>query len=163
MVLFVAGDDPLIAIGVARNGGVHRRQIEAGSFSGAGLNVHVPPSSIGGIFRGYTIAVGEKHFSTHPTRGPLWGDSFNLYSKGAVYPYTAIDPNMVWQLSTDFDACSGKVNSNYCKYGWSAAHGAGNMNFLFGDGSVKSIPKTIDLNILAALSTIAGGEVIPNY
>jgi prepilin-type N-terminal cleavage/methylation domain-containing protein len=72
-----------------------------------------------------TIMVGEKHFTTHPTRGPFWGASFNLYSKGAVYPYAALNPNMTWQLSTDYDACASKLNSNYCKYGWASLHGAG--------------------------------------
>ncbi|HMP80636.1 MAG TPA: DUF1559 domain-containing protein [Pirellulaceae bacterium] len=33
-------------------------------------------------------------------------------------------------------------------------------NVLFGDGSVRFIPVTIDLNIWAGLSTIAGGEVV---
>jgi prepilin-type N-terminal cleavage/methylation domain-containing protein len=111
-----------------------------------------------------TLLVGEKHFSTHPTRGPLWGDSFNLYSKGAVYPYTALNPNMPWQLSPDFDACSNKMNSNYCKYGWASLHSGGQIQFVFGDGSVKGLAKDIDLNVLAALSTVAGGEVISsNY
>jgi prepilin-type N-terminal cleavage/methylation domain-containing protein len=111
-----------------------------------------------------TLLVGEKHFLTHPTRGPLWGDSFNLYSKGAVYPYTALNPNMPWQLSPDFDACSAKMNSNYCKYGWASLHSGGQIQFVFGDGSVKGLAKDIDLNVLAALSTIAGGEVISsNY
>jgi len=37
------------------------------------------------------------------------------------------------------------------------------MNWLLGDGSVRNLTTTIDLNILGALSTIAGNEVIPNY
>ena len=61
----------------------------------------------------------------------LWGASFNLYSKGAVYPYTALNPNMPWQLSPDFDACSAKMNSNYCKYGWASLHSGGQIQFVF--------------------------------
>jgi hypothetical protein len=112
-----------------------------------------------------TLLVGEKHFLTHPTRGPGWGNSFNLYSKGAVYPYTAIEPAMVWQLSADYDGCVAKIsNANFCKYGWASLHSGGQIQFVFGDGSVKGLAKDIDLNILAALSTIAGGEVISgNY
>jgi len=107
-----------------------------------------------------TVMVGEKHFSTHPTRGPGWGVSFNLYSKGAVFPYTALNPNMPMQLSTDFDACSAAMNSNYCKYGWASLHSGGQIQFVFADGSVKGLAKNIDLNILAALATMSGGEVI---
>lgn len=106
-----------------------------------------------------TILVGEKHFLTHPTRGPAWGNSFNLYSKGAVYPYTALNPNMPLQLSPDYDLCAAKMNSNYCKYGWGSLHAGGLIQFVFGDGSVHGLSSSIDLNILAALSTIAGGEV----
>src|SRR5207253_1995573 len=111
-----------------------------GVFHTDGPATGLRPTSIAQITDGTssTILVGEKHFTSHPTRGPLWGDSFNLYSKGAVYPYANLNPNMLWQLSTDFDTCSGKINSNYCKYGWASLHGAGNINFVFGDGSVKA-------------------------
>ena len=115
-----------------------------------------------------TIAVGEKHQLTIPERGPFWGDSFNLYSKGAVYPYADLAPTMVLQLEADYKFCSDTlkvtVNSdNYCKYGWSSTHSGGQIQFGFADGSVKGIPKSIDLKILAALATIAGGEVVGNY
>ncbi len=110
-----------------------------------------------------TILVGEKHHSTEPRRGPFWADSFNLYSKGAVYPYTALNANMVWQLDTDYNTCASRVNSNYCKYGWGSMHAGNMIQFVFADGSVKGVPKSIDLNVLAALSTINGGETIPNY
>ena len=59
------------------------------------------------------------------------------YTKGAVYPYTALNPNMPWQLSADYDLCASKMHSNYCKYGWASFHGAGLIQFVFGDGSVK--------------------------
>jgi hypothetical protein len=111
-----------------------------------------------------TLLVGEKHFITHPTRGPGWGVSFNLYSKGAVFPYTALEPAMPWQLSADYDACTTQMsNANYCKYGWASLHSGGQIQFVFGDGSVKGLQKNIDLNVLAALATMAGGEVIGDY
>lgn len=34
---------------------------------------------------------------------------------------------------------------------------------MFGDGSVKGVNKSVDLNTLAALATIAGGEILGDY
>jgi len=103
-----------------------------------------------------TLFVGERHTKTHPTRGPFWADSFNLYSKGASWPFSIT-------LLPDYDACAAAVNANYCKYGWGSLHTGGNISFLFGDGSVRSISPAIDMNVFMALSTIAGGEVIPDF
>jgi prepilin-type N-terminal cleavage/methylation domain-containing protein/prepilin-type processing-associated H-X9-DG protein len=103
-----------------------------------------------------TIAVGERHTKTHLTRGPFWADTFNLYSMGASWPYSIT-------LQPDYDRCSASINANYCKYGWGSLHTGGGINFVFCDGSVHSIQPSIDMNVFMALSTIAGGEVIPDY
>jgi prepilin-type N-terminal cleavage/methylation domain-containing protein/prepilin-type processing-associated H-X9-DG protein len=104
-----------------------------------------------------TLFVGERHTRTHPTRGPFWADSFNLYSSGAAWPYS---PTLI----PDYDLCGTQVsNANYCKYGWGSLHAGGNINFVFGDGSVRPISQNIDMNVFMALSTVAGGEVIPNF
>jgi prepilin-type processing-associated H-X9-DG protein len=50
----------------------------------------------------------------------------------------------------------------HCKYGWGSLH-TGGMNWLFGDGSVRNLTTNIDVRIFEALSTIAGGEVIPDF
>jgi prepilin-type N-terminal cleavage/methylation domain-containing protein len=102
-----------------------------------------------------TLFVGERHTRTHFTRGPFWADSFNLYSKGASWPYSIT-------LLADYDACAAQINANYCKYGWGSFHTAG-ISWLFGDGSVRSINTNIDMNTFMALSTVNGGEVIPNF
>jgi prepilin-type N-terminal cleavage/methylation domain-containing protein/prepilin-type processing-associated H-X9-DG protein len=102
-----------------------------------------------------TIFIGERHTRTHPTRGPFWADAFNLYSGGASSPFSA-------SLLADYNACSAKINSNYCKYGWGSFH-PGGIPFLFGDGSVRMVPTAISMNTFMALSTIAGGETIPDF
>jgi prepilin-type N-terminal cleavage/methylation domain-containing protein len=102
-----------------------------------------------------TLFVGERHTLTHQTRGPFWADSFNLYSKGAAYPYSIT-------LIPDYDKCASQVNANFCKYGWGSFHTAG-ISFLFGDGSVRSLNTAIDMNVFMALSTSNGGEVIGNF
>jgi prepilin-type processing-associated H-X9-DG protein len=103
-----------------------------------------------------TLFIGERHTLTHPTRGPFWADTFNLYSLGASWPYSLT-------LIPDYDKCQATINANYCKYGWGSLHTGGNMNFLFGDGHVQGITMNIDMNVFMALSTIAGGETIPDF
>jgi prepilin-type N-terminal cleavage/methylation domain-containing protein len=103
-----------------------------------------------------TLFAGERLTKDHPTRGPFWADSFNLYSAGAAFPYSVT-------LLADYDVCASQVNANYCKYGWGSLHTVGNLNFLFGDGRVATISPSIDMNVFRALSTIAGGEVIPDF
>jgi prepilin-type processing-associated H-X9-DG protein len=127
-----------------------------GAFHGDGLS-GLQPERMASITDGTsnTIFVGERHTRTHFTRGPFWADSFNLYSKGASWPYSIT-------LLADYDACQAQINSNYCKYGWGALH-AGGINFLFGDGHVRIISTTIDMNTFMALSTVSGGEVLPNF
>jgi prepilin-type N-terminal cleavage/methylation domain-containing protein len=106
-----------------------------------------------------TVFFGEHHTKTHFTRGPFWGDSFNLYSKGATWNSATITAAV---MQADYDKCQSQVNANYCKYGWGSLHTAG-INFVFGDGSVRSLPKSIDYQVFMALSTVAGGEVNTNY
>src|SRR5262249_54484460 len=114
-----------------------------------------------------TLMVGERHTKTHPTRGPFWGNSFNLYGMSAAYLNIS---NLYMQ--PDYDLCSAPnstypnltgINSNYCKYGWGSLHAGGQINFLFADGHVRGISAGIDQRVFAALSTVAGGEVIPDF
>jgi prepilin-type N-terminal cleavage/methylation domain-containing protein len=115
-----------------------------------------------------TIFIGERHTTTRPGRGVFWADSFNLYSKGGAWATNGKFPWGVptwsaWTMIPDYATCATKVpNENYCKYGWGAVHTAG-ISFLFGDGSVRSIRPDIDYSVFQALSTIAGGEVIPAF
>jgi prepilin-type N-terminal cleavage/methylation domain-containing protein len=128
-----------------------------GAFHGDGAS-GLMPERIATITDGTsnTLFVGERHTLTHPTRGPFWADSFNLYSKGASWPYSIT-------LLPDYDACAKKVNANFCKYGWGSLHTGGNISFLFGDCSVRSIYPSIAMSTFMALSTIGGNEVIPNF
>jgi len=127
-----------------------------GAFHGDGES-GLTPETFASIIDGTsnTLVVGERHTKTHFTRGPFWADSFNLYSKGASWPYSIT-------MIPDYDACASQVNANFCKYGWGSLH-TGGINFLFADGHVRVISANIDMNTFMALSTIAGGEVLPNF
>jgi prepilin-type N-terminal cleavage/methylation domain-containing protein/prepilin-type processing-associated H-X9-DG protein len=128
-----------------------------GAFHGDGQS-GLTPETLASFLDGTsnTIVVGERHTKTHFTRGPFWADTFNLYSAGASWPYSA-------SMIPDYDLCASQINSNFCKYGWGSLHAGGQINFLFGDGHVRPISQTIDMNTFMALSTIAGGEVLPNF
>jgi prepilin-type N-terminal cleavage/methylation domain-containing protein len=105
-----------------------------------------------------TLFVGERHTISTPGRGPFWADSFNLYDTGGAQQLYS------QQLMPDYTQCQalvGNANANYCKYGWGSLHAGGNINFVFGDGSVHAITPNINMIIFVALSTIAGGEVVP--
>jgi prepilin-type processing-associated H-X9-DG protein len=107
-----------------------------------------------------TLFVGERHTINHFSRGPFWADSFNLYSMGGSF--TGAGANFA--LLPDYDYCTSKTNSNYCKYGWGSMHGGENViNFLFGDGSVRGITPGVNLTIFAALSTISGDEPVSGF
>jgi prepilin-type processing-associated H-X9-DG protein len=127
-----------------------------GLFHGDGYS-GLQPERMAGILDGTsnTIAVGERHTRTHISRGPFWADTFNLYSMSASWPYSIT-------LLADYDACQASINANYCKYGWGSLH-TGGINFLFADGSVHLLSTSIDMNTFMGLSTIAGGEVLPNF
>jgi prepilin-type N-terminal cleavage/methylation domain-containing protein/prepilin-type processing-associated H-X9-DG protein len=137
-----------------------------GAFHGDGYS-GLTPERISSILDGTsnTIFVGERHTLTRTGRGPFWASSFNLYNTGATYP--AIPGGNIY-LQPDYGACATFMNShaggneNYCKYGWGSFH-PGGIQFLFGDGHVRSVSPTIDQNVFIALSTIAGGEVIPDF
>jgi prepilin-type N-terminal cleavage/methylation domain-containing protein/prepilin-type processing-associated H-X9-DG protein len=127
-----------------------------GLFHGDGYS-GLQPEKMASIVDGTsnTLAVGERHTRTHFSRAPFWADSFNLYSTGAAYPYSIT-------LQPDYDLCQSQVNSNYCKYGWGSFH-PGGIQFVFADGHVQTVTTSIDMAVFAALSTVAGGEVIPNF
>jgi prepilin-type N-terminal cleavage/methylation domain-containing protein/prepilin-type processing-associated H-X9-DG protein len=132
-----------------------------GAFHGDGYSGY-KPEKITTISDGTsnTILVGERHTRSHPTRGPFWADSFNLYTGGSAYvPASGNVPQLSLYLQPDYDKCQAVINANYCKYGWGSFH-SGNINFLFGDGSVHSINQNVNLNVFVALSTSSGGEVI---
>jgi prepilin-type N-terminal cleavage/methylation domain-containing protein/prepilin-type processing-associated H-X9-DG protein len=103
-----------------------------------------------------TLVVGERCTRTHPTRGTFWADSFNLYSLSGAFNQSAT-------LLADYDGCL-KIASDpaQCKYGWGSFH-TGVINFVFGDGSVRTIKTGIDMQIFVGLATISNGEVISDF
>jgi prepilin-type processing-associated H-X9-DG protein len=100
-----------------------------------------------------TLMVGERTTRTHNTRGTFWANSFNLYSVSGAYTQSA-------SLLNDYDAC-GLVASDIaqCKYGWGSFHPQV-INFVYADGSVRSIKTAIDMKLFTYLATVGGGEIV---
>jgi len=65
------------------------------------------------------------------------------------------------QVSVDWSLDNSCSNSNDRVREFASLH-AGGANFLMADGSARFVRDTIDFRIYQALSTIQGGEIIPD-
>jgi prepilin-type N-terminal cleavage/methylation domain-containing protein/prepilin-type processing-associated H-X9-DG protein len=119
------------------------------------------PEKIASIIDGTsnTLMFGEYATKDTPSRRTFWAYAYTSYNQSLV------TFNAPWTLQESFAACAATPNpsgSNQCKRGWGSFHTAG-LNFAFCDGSVHNISRSVDMiNVLPALATIAGGEVIPS-
>ena len=101
-----------------------------------------------------TVAIGEStQIHTSSSFGPYWGAGTHTAVHGRGY-YVDFTPNY------PYGNCSGNANRK-CTYAWgfSSKH-SGGTNFVFCDGSVRSIRDGIDYLVFRALNTPEGGEVI---
>ena len=104
-----------------------------------------------------TIAIGEStQIHTSSSYGPYWGAGTHTAVHGRGY-YSDFIPNY------PYGYCSGS-STRKCTYAWGfASKHAGGTNFLFCDGSVKTIRDGIDYLTFRYLQTPDGGEVINNF
>jgi prepilin-type N-terminal cleavage/methylation domain-containing protein/prepilin-type processing-associated H-X9-DG protein len=110
-----------------------------------------------------TIVVGEYTTTTGESHRAFWAYSYWEWTSSAVVP------TKPWILLSSYDECSteekkhgGASDVSPCKRGWSSLH-SGGINFVFGDGAVRVIGRQVDMYTLAALATIAGGEIVADY
>lgn len=106
-----------------------------------------------------TIAVGEYYTRTTPSRTTFWAYTYTSFNQSEV-----VLPPQSRQLFADYDRCNllngtSVGGSNPCKRGWGSFH-TGIVNFVFTDGSVRSISTNIDMLQFAAMGTIANGEIV---
>ncbi|HMC88331.1 MAG TPA: DUF1559 domain-containing protein, partial [Gemmataceae bacterium] len=137
-----------------------------------GLNAPVKPPFVGnGIFycnsptrltdildgTTYTIAVGERAslLTYTPWAGVMTGGTARTTTGAPVYT-SEIDPPPVMTLAY----CKRPLNDpNSEPYDFFSPHDAVN-NFLFADGSVKGLARTVSSDVLIALGTRSGKETI---
>jgi prepilin-type processing-associated H-X9-DG protein len=105
-----------------------------------------------------TMMIGEYVTLTVPSRRTYWAYAYTSYNQSVV---TYGDSRT---LLPDYNLCKNTPPAleNQCKRAWGSLHSGNMLNFGFCDGSVRSISASVDMvNVLPALATIAGGEVIP--
>ncbi|MBN2290901.1 MAG: DUF1559 domain-containing protein, partial [Pirellulales bacterium] len=100
-----------------------------------------------------TLFVGESTTCTNLGWRTLWAYSYAHFSLSAVTPQERI-------LLGDYDRCvavGGTGKSGPCRRGWGGNH-PGGLHFLMCDGAVHLLDRNVDMNLLAELATIDGGE-----
>jgi prepilin-type processing-associated H-X9-DG protein len=97
-----------------------------------------------------TVMVAEYATRTTPTRGTFWAYTYTSYSMSAAVPQSRT-------FLPDYNACASQGDSNPCKRGWGAFH-TGGMNAVMGDGSVRFVRQSIDMNTWVYMATVSGGE-----
>jgi len=105
------------------------------------------------MFGEYATAKGSLN------RRTLWAFAYTSYNLSDV----TIGQSRT--LIADFDVCAVTPpttnGNNQCKRAWGSLHAGGTLNFAFCDGSVRTVPKNVDMNfVLPALGSIGNGETI---
>jgi prepilin-type processing-associated H-X9-DG protein len=91
-------------------------------------------------------------------RRTLWSYAYTSYN------LSDITIGQSRTLIADFAACASIPSpngSNQCKRAWGSLHAGGALNFAYADGSVRTVNKNVDVNlVLPALGSIGNGETI---
>ena len=130
--------------------------------------IGMAPNTMGSIADGTsnTIMVGEYVTKTQLDRRTFWAYAYTSYNQSSV------TIGQTRTLIPDYSLCAVTPpttnGNNQCKRGWGSLHAGGGLNFVFADGSVKSVTTSVDMStansVFPALASIAGGEVITgNY
>ncbi|MCA9131261.1 MAG: DUF1559 domain-containing protein [Planctomycetales bacterium] len=100
-----------------------------------------------------TLMVGEYTTKTTPRRTTFWAYSYTSFALSCMTPESRT-------LIPDYDLCVSQGDSNPCKRAFASLHAGGSINFVRADGSVNPLQTSVDMNVYAALSTVAGGESV---
>ena len=107
-----------------------------------------------------TMLLAEKaHLGVLPEsvrRRTFWAYTYTSYQRSLTFLQSR-------SIISDYDRClaiNGPFGEDPCKRSWGSLH-PGGFNAAMCDGSVQSISEGIDIFLFGAMSTIAGGEVLP--
>ncbi len=101
-----------------------------------------------------TLMVGENTFNDVTRRATFWAYTYASYNQSSVTVESRT-------LNNSYNKCAstpGLYGDQTCKAAFGSNHTNG-MNFCMADGSVRFVSTSVDINVLAGLATIAGGEV----
>jgi len=108
-----------------------------------------------------TLMTGECTFLDVTRRATFWAYTYASYNQSSVYPESRTLNNYYNKCWAAADP-SGALISNadhVCKRAFGSNH-TGGINFGMGDGSVRFVRYSVDMNMLAAMATIQGQEVV---
>jgi len=100
-----------------------------------------------------TIIVGEYTNIDVPRRRTFWAYTYTSYNQSSITTQSRI-------LNNSYNKCwaaGGPGGDNPCKRGFGSMHTNG-TNFIRGDCSTIFVKYTVDIEMLAAMATIAGSE-----
>ena len=101
----------------------------------------------------HTLFVGESTTRSNLSWRTFWAYAYENFSLSAVTPQQRI-------LLGDYDRCKAAGGEGFyepCKHGWGSNH-PGMLHFLMCDGGVQAVDTEVDIELLAEMATIAGGE-----
>jgi prepilin-type N-terminal cleavage/methylation domain-containing protein/prepilin-type processing-associated H-X9-DG protein len=108
-----------------------------------------------------TLMVGEYTTNTTIRRTTFWAYTYTSYNQSSIWAESRHFGKPYGANSTDTRGCwgtPGLYGDQPCKRAINSGHTNG-ANFALGDGSVRFIPYSVDINALQAMATMAGGEV----
>jgi prepilin-type N-terminal cleavage/methylation domain-containing protein/prepilin-type processing-associated H-X9-DG protein len=104
----------------------------------------------------FTLDAANTDDGSGENRGTFWAYTYASYNESSFSTLTGT-------FTTDYNTCyTTYKNQGWtdqpCKRGWGSNHTNG-INFVMCDGSVRWVTYNSDVNIMAAMATIAGGEI----
>ena len=99
------------------------------------------------------MMVGEYSTTMITNSRALWPASWGYMSLGSAGPSQGV------RGIPDYALCTKYVAANRCNRAFASFH-PGVMNFVMGDGSVRTIKRYIDAIVYQNLATMRGGEII---
>jgi prepilin-type processing-associated H-X9-DG protein len=110
-----------------------------------------------------TLMVGECTFFDVTRRATFWAYTYASYNQSSLYPESRLLNayyNKCWAAAGPPSGSNpGPSNADhFCKRGWGSGHTSG-INFVMGDGSVRFVSYSVDMNTLTNMATMSGGEV----